>query len=175
MSIQQSAVTAEGVVRGNTLREAIEIRRVRGERFSLKEAIGIIVPLSTQIADLHAQGRTFFVYPSVIDHGRAGSELVIDGAASLPTHERDRPCIAPEARKGQRGDSRASVFAIGAILYELLTGESVGPGMRRPTEAAPGLPSLVEVVLGKALVADPAHRPGDLPALAHALHQRCPA
>ncbi len=179
--MQQSAITPEGAVRGNTLREAIEIRRVRGERFSLKEAIGIIVPMTTQIAALHADGRTFFVSPSAIDHGRAGSELVIEAAGGPPAHERDRACIAPELRSAVKagtsrgGDSRASVFAIGAILYELVTGESVGPGMRRPSEAAPGLPANVEVVLGKALVADPTHRPGDLAALAQALHQLCPA
>lgn len=175
MSTQHYTSTAEGAVRTNTLREAMEVRRVRGEKFSLREAVGITVPLCTQVAALHAAGKTFFLHPSVLDHGKAGTELMPEVAGTPPTHERDRACLAPEERKGQKGDSRASVFSIGAILYELLTGESVGPGMKRPTEAAPDLPTNLEVLLGKALVADPKHRPGDLGALAQALHQLCPS
>ncbi|MFO0616541.1 MAG: hypothetical protein U0414_28370 [Polyangiaceae bacterium] len=179
MSMQQSTATREGAVRVNTLREAIEIRRVRGERYSIREAVGVIVPLTTSVANLHAQGRSFFVHPSAVDHGRAGTEISADLAAAAPTHERDRACLAPELKargaSTKGGDARASVFALGAILYELVTGESVGPGMRRPSEIAPDLPPSVEIVLGKALVADPAHRPADLAALAQALHQLAPA
>ena len=83
--MQQSTATREGAVRVNTLREAIEIRRVRGERYSIREAIGVIVPLTTSIADLHAQGRTFFVHPSAIDHGRAGTEISLDLASNPPS------------------------------------------------------------------------------------------
>src|SRR5262249_33901436 len=82
---------------------------------------------------------------------------------------RDRACLAPEERKGVEGDARASVFTIGAILYELLTSASVGPGMRRPAEVVPDISPGLEALLGKALVADPKHRPGDLAALAQAL------
>jgi len=66
------------------------------------------------------------------------------------------------------------VFALGAILYELLTGLSVGPGMRRPSEVVSGLVPDFEAMLAKALVSDPAHRPDDLNALAQALHQFAP-
>ena len=66
------------------------------------------------------------------------------------------------------------MFAVGAILYELLTSAVVGPGMRRPSELVPGLPGAVETILGKALVADPKHRPADLGALAQALHHDAP-
>src|SRR6185437_1056117 len=69
---------------------------------------------------------------------------------------------------------RASVFAVGAILYELLAGAVVGPGMRRPSELIPDLPATVETILGKALVADAKHRPADLGALAQALHHVAP-
>lgn len=166
--------TAQGTVAGNTLREALEIRRVRGERFTLREAIAVIVPFSTHVASLHAEGRQFFLSPAAIDFGRAGADLLWEVAQRLPTHERDRACVAPEARRGQPGDARASVFSIGAILYEMLTGQSVGPGMKRPTEAVPSLPAAVESILGKALVADAKHRPNDIAALAQALHQVAP-
>jgi eukaryotic-like serine/threonine-protein kinase len=171
---QPAASTSSGVVQPKTLREALEVRRVRGERFSLREAIGIMVPLTTQIAGLHAAGRRFYVHPSAIEHGKSGSELVVEWATSPPTHDHDRSCLAPEERKGPAGDSRASVFSIGAIFYELITGEPVGPGMKRPSEAVPNLPSSAEVLLGKALVADPKHRPADLAALAQALYSLAP-
>ena len=66
---------------------------------------------------------------------------------------RDRAALAPEERNGIPGDARSSVYTIGAVLYELLTGEVVGPGMRRPSELVPGLPAAVEGLLG--------HRLGD--------------
>jgi hypothetical protein len=173
--MSQAATTTEGAVPSGSLREAIEIKRVRGETFNMRDAVAIVVPLCTHLHQNHAGGRRFLVYPSVLVHGKAGTELDFDGAKQPPTHQRDRAAIAPECRKGQPGDDRASVFSIGAILYELVTGEVVGPGMRRPTEINPNLPPALEVVLGKALVGDPKHRPHDLAALAQALHHLSPA
>lgn len=171
MTTQQEIPTS---VRYATLRDAIEAKRAQGQRHTLREAIAIIVPLTTRISELHAQGHAFHVYPSAIEHGRAGSDIDVAAASVTPSNPRDRACLAPEERKGASGDARASVFSVGAILYELVTGESVGPGMKRPTEAAPGLPAQLEVILGKALVGDPKHRPSDLAALAQALHHLAP-
>jgi hypothetical protein len=173
--MSQAATTTEGAVPSGSLREAIEIKRVRGETFTMRDAVAIVVPLCTHLHANHQGGRRFLVYPSVLVHGKAGTELDFDGAKHLPSHQRDRAAIAPECRKGEPGDDRASVFSIGAILYELVTGEVVGPGMRRPTEIVPNLPPAIEVVLGKALVGDPKHRPHDLAALAQALHHLAPA
>lgn len=159
-----------------TLRAEMESRRAAGRRFDVREAIGLAVPLCTQLHELHAQGRKFFVHPSCLAFAEDGSiRLVEELAHGAPTLPRDRACLAPEERKGTEGDARASVFAVGAILYELLTNSSVGPGMRRPAEVIPDLPPALEIVLGKSLVADPRHRPADLAALAQALHQIAPA
>jgi len=67
------------------------------------------------------------------------------------------------------------VYALGAIFYELITGASVGPNMRRPEELVPGLPPSVEQILAKALIRDPAQRPDDLYALAQALFAIAPS
>ena len=154
----------------------MEARRAAGESFSVRESLGIVVPLCTQLAGLHAQGKTLFVHPSTLRYTtQSGSADVVEERAHVtPTHPRDRACLAPEERKGAEGDARASVFTIGAILYELLTASSVGPGMRRPSDVAPEVPHELEVILGKALVADPKHRPADLGALAQALHHIAP-
>ncbi|MGK3993657.1 hypothetical protein [Sorangium sp. So ce1024] len=156
-----------------TLRAEMEARRATNRRFDVREAIGLVVPLCTQLHELHAQGRTVFVHPSSLAYGAAGGglRLIEELAHAAPLLPRDRACLAPEERSGTEGDARASVFAIGAILYELLTGSSVGPGMRRPAEVVPDLPPALETVLGKSLVADPKHRPADLAALAQALYQ----
>lgn len=158
-----------------TLRAEMEARRAAGRRFDVREAIGLVVPLCTQLARMHAAGKTFFVHPSDIRYApERGAELAEDSAHTPPVLPRDHACLAPEERKGAEGDARASVFAIGAILYELLTNQSVGPGMRRPSEVAPDVPPDLETVLGKALVGDPHHRPADLAALAQALHHVAP-
>jgi hypothetical protein len=158
-----------------TLRAELDERRAAGTRFTVKDAVGLLVPLTSQLGELHAAGHRLFVHPSSIDFGAAGSELVLDLAKALPSEPRDRAAIAPECKRGQAGDDRATVFALGAIFYELVTGEVVGPGMKRPREANPSLPSTVEVVLGKALVGDPKHRPHDIAALAQAFHHLAPA
>jgi hypothetical protein len=165
----------ETAIAPGSLRAEMEARRASGERFSVKEALGIIVPLCTQIAAAHGADKLIFVYPGVIRYTRGGEAQFIEERAHVaPTLPRDRSCLAPEERKGEAGDTRASVFTIGAILYELITNASIGPGMRRPSEVVADLPRDLEVILGKALVADPKHRPGDLGALAQALHHIAP-
>jgi hypothetical protein len=153
----------------------MEARRAAGERFSPQEALSVVVPLCTELAHLHASGKTLFVHPSSIGYVHGQLSVLEDKGHSPPALPRDRACLAPEERKGSEGDARASVFTVGAILYELLTNSSVGPGMRRPADLVSDLPPALEVILGKALVADPKHRPGDLGALAQALHQIAPS
>jgi hypothetical protein len=149
--------------------------RARGERLNLKQAVGIVVPLCVEVADLHRAGHRLFVHPSSLVENQYGFYNVsVELAQKPPILPRDKACLAPEERSGQPGSARASVFAVGAILYELVTGLSLGPGMRRPSEVVSSLPQNFEAVLAKALVADPAHRPDDLGALAQALHQFAP-
>jgi len=161
-------------ISSNSLRATIEARRAQGERFTLAEATALLVPLCIDLAQRHDDGSTFFLSPSSVLLSGSTPGLDPASARALPTLPRDKACLAPEERGGQAGGARASVFSVGAILYELVTGESVGPGMRRPTEIAPQLPASVETVLSKALVSDPAHRPDDLKALGQALHNLAP-
>jgi hypothetical protein len=135
-----------------------------------------MVPLCTELAKQHARGARLFVHPASIVLNSHGSLEVSPALANVPpAAPRDHACLAPEERHGQPGDARSSVFTIGAILYELLTTEVVGPGMVRPTQIVSHLPHAVEVILGKALVTDRGHRPDDLGALAQALHHLSPA
>lgn len=155
-----------------TLRARLEELRARGGKLNLKQAVGIIVPLCVQAADLHRAGHRLYLHASSLVEDEYGFyQISLAHAQKPPLLPRDKACLAPEERSGAPGTARASVFALGAVLYELLTSLSVGPGMRRPSEVVPGLPPEFEGMLAKALVSDPAHRPDDLNALAQALHQ----
>lgn len=159
----------------NTLRAQFEQLRAQGTTCTLEQTVGFLVPLAVELSQRHAAGETLFVNPSAIALAEDGNFHIHPTLAQrAPTLPRDRACLAPEERSGLPGNARASVYAIGALLYEALTGASVGPGMRRPTQLNPAVPPTIELLLAKALVADPAHRPDDLLALAQALHHLAP-
>ena len=160
--------------RARTLRAEMEARRDAATPYTLKEALGIVVSLCTELTELHTSGHRLFFHPSALL--RAGDRVMLDPELSErpPSEPRDVAILAPEQGGSEPGDARASVFAVGALLYEILTEASVGPGMVHPSELRPDLPKRLTSILGKALIADPAQRPSDLAALAAALHGIAP-
>jgi eukaryotic-like serine/threonine-protein kinase len=154
-----------------TLRDAMHRRASLGHRLGLEAAVAQIVPLCLELAEIHAQGYGFFLHPSSVTETTDGSlVLARDKATDFPADPRDRACLAPETQPEQLNDARANVYAIAAIFYELLTGASVGPGMRRPHELIPGLPDALDGVLSVALT-EAQRRPDDLRAFAQSIQQ----
>ena len=165
----------------STLRTLLDSRRADRTVLSLGEAAAVIVPLCLDVQQRHARGETLLLHPSCVEPQASGLARYVargDGRPAVPEDPRDRACLPPEcmnvAATSGGGGARASVYSIGAILYECVTGASVGPGMQRPRDVNPKLPEALEILLSKALVADPAHRPDDLGALASALHNLAP-
>ncbi len=153
----------------------MEEAHASGRTSNLRQAVGIVVPLAVEAQSMHDAGQLLFVHPSSVAADDEGHYHIDPRLAQQPPSlARDKACLAPEERSGQPGNARSTVYAIGAMLYELVTGESVGPGMRRPTDVVPTLPADLEVILSKSLVADPAHRPDDVGALAQAIHHLAP-
>ncbi|MBA3944989.1 MAG: protein kinase [Herpetosiphonaceae bacterium] len=80
--------------------------------------------------------------------------------------------MAPERAKGQPADPRTDLYAVGIVLYELLTGKvpfdgptpmtvlakHIGQAPPSPRSLNPELPSTLEAVLLRALEKDPAQR-----------------
>ena len=73
--------------------------------------------------------RSSFVHPA---HRWRFSQARPSSPPPCPSCRAIARALAPEERQGQPGDARASVFTIGAILYELLTNEVVGPAHAAP-------------------------------------------
>jgi eukaryotic-like serine/threonine-protein kinase len=88
--------------------------------------------------------------------------------------------VSPEQVKGKRGDERSDLYALGVILYEMLSGEVPfsGPNAlvalnQRLVSDAPGademdssIPSVVRIIIQRALARDPAERYGSAAELA---------
>ncbi|HVK83494.1 MAG TPA: protein kinase [Kofleriaceae bacterium] len=93
--------------------------------------------------------------------------------------------MAPEQARGDDVDERADVYAIGAVLYELLAGspahqdttpratlERVLAGPPRPlVTAAPSVPGELGTIVAKAMARDPAERYANATALAEDLRR----
>jgi hypothetical protein len=153
----------------------LDARRAEGRRMSLDEAMAVIVPLCMDLQQRHSRGERLYVHPSGIAPGGDGVARLDVRLAGFPTHPHDRHCIAPELQRSQQpGDACASVYSVGAILYEMVTGRHVGPAMTRPRDFDASLPEALEVLIGKAIIGDRAHRPADLGALASAMYHLAP-
>ncbi len=80
--------------------------------------------------------------------------------------------MSPEQCRGMPLDRRSDIFAIGTLLHELSTGETLFKGtsdfevmkaivedpIRPPSARVAGYPSELDRIVGKALARDPAHR-----------------
>lgn len=69
-----------------------------------------------------------------------------------------RPYQAPEQVKGQPFDGRADIFALGVVLYQLLTGQLPADPPQPASQLRPGLPPALDQLLQTALAPAPANR-----------------
>jgi serine/threonine-protein kinase len=131
------------LVAGRTLRDLIQ----RGERH-LETSLTIAVQIAEALSALHEASivhrdikpTNVLVTDSglvkLLDFGLAkSSRPVLDGAPSRPDDETAVGVIAgtyaymsPEQAHGKPVDARSDMFAFGALLYELLSGERAFPG-----------------------------------------------
>lgn len=155
-------------VPGRTLREEIVI----GAPFSAEEAMPILAGLAAALDHLHARGLVHLDLrpenvvvtpdgePKLIDFGLASTagtaQALADGATASNT-----AYLAPEQARGDPVTTATDVFALGCVVYELLTGK---PPFPEP-EAQPGRNAAIRARLAQAPVPPTAARgDGVLPA-----------
>jgi len=190
---------------GRSLREVL----ASGETIPLRKTLDWGVQVARGLAAAHAKGiihrdlkpENLFACTDgrikILDFGLAKLAVPEEGGSLIahattmadPTHSGvvmgTAGYMAPEQVRGERVDARADLFALGCVLYELLTGTRV---FRRQTSAdslsailrdeppsfasvAPGrqVPPALEAVVRRCLEKDPAERFGSARDLAFAL------
>ncbi len=169
------------LVQGKPLKELLGRKR----KFTPEEAEKLFAQLCDVMAYLHNKGIVHHnLTPSnvvvtadgtvkLIDFGLAWSRSLVDpikeaGAGLQGTFE----TIAPEQVRGVRGDARSDIYAMGGILYMILTGEqpfASGPSGDRlglkmlvsptpPRIHEPSLAPELEAVILRSLESDPDDR-----------------
>src|SRR4051794_4132462 len=166
-------------IEGENLKERV----VRQGRLDVREALGIAVEVARGLAFAHENGLVHRdVKPQnvllngdgrakVTDFGIART-VDVDGMTQTGTVLGTSNYIAPEQASGQPVDAHTDVYSLGAVLYELLTGEVPFPGdnfvavaMKHINEPPPDLmeqrpdvPLRVAGIVDRALQKDPDDR-----------------
>jgi serine/threonine protein kinase len=170
-----------GYISGGTLKD-----KLKGKPVRWKEAIELIIPIAQALAYSHKQGivhrdikpsnilLTDENKPMLTDFGiarilQSDETLDLTGTGmGIGTPE----YMAPEQGLGHKVDHRADIYALGIVLYEMLTGhkpfqadtpmavvvKQIHDPLPRPSQYAEDMPSGVENILIKALAKDPKNR-----------------
>ncbi|HXN48473.1 MAG TPA: serine/threonine-protein kinase [Bryobacteraceae bacterium] len=163
-------------------------------RLAPEEAVRIAVALSDALAYVHGRGivhRDLKPENIVIDEGGRVKILDFGVASGGPFSMADAPrqasgtpdYISPEQVLGGRGDARSDIYALGVILYEMLTGTVPFPRANAllamndrlrndptpPRELSPAIPAELSKAVCRALARDPKRRHGSMRDFACAL------
>jgi serine/threonine-protein kinase len=171
---------AMGLVEG----EPLDAHVRRSERWEVARVLGAVEAVARAAHHAHANGVVHRdLKPENVLVGRDGRVVLTDfGLAAQTRGERGVEAsgeahgtphyMAPEQVRGEAVDRRADVWALGVLLYQLLTHELPFPGESAvdvqqrvlddeptpPTQLDPRLDANVEAVVLRALEKDPSHR-----------------
>ena len=94
------------------------------------------------------------------------SALASEPAGSSRTRAGTPAYMAPEQLAGGGATVRSDLYALGLVLYELLTGRPAGPQLVPPSELCPDIDPQIDHVLLRCLDPDPEARPASARQLA---------
>ncbi|OLT14783.1 hypothetical protein BJF80_12515 [Serinicoccus sp. CUA-874] len=177
------------LVEGPTLRDVVSDHAP----LSTRRAMALLLPVAEALAEAHRHGlvhRDIKPENVLLAGGRESGVKVADfGLARAVSAAGQRATtemlwgtaayLAPEQVEHGAVDARADVYAVGLLLFELVTGRKAFPGgdplrvayehvhgaVPRAGDVVPGLPEPVEELILRVAATDPADRPQDASAL----------
>lgn len=179
---------------GQSLKSMLRELNCRGEQMELQEAGRIICALADALDCAHRQGMAHRdVKPSNVIITASGRPVLTDfgiarmveattatgssGILGTPIY------MSPEQGKGEPGDARSDIYALGVLLYQLCTGrvpfdadtpyaivlKHISAPLPSPRSVRPDLPHAIERVILKALAKNPGDRFRSAGEMGHAL------
>jgi serine/threonine protein kinase len=179
---------------GTTLKAELKALAERDETIPLEEAQRIFQAVASAVEHAHRQGMVHRdIKPANVmltakgdvfltDFGIAkivgGTQYTATGAITgTPAY------MSPEQGQGERGDERSDIYALGVMLYEVVTGrvpfdadtplavilKHISAPLPLPRQLNPAIPEMVEQVVLKALAKDPNDRYQTVAQMASAL------
>jgi serine/threonine-protein kinase len=166
---------------GKSLRAVMKERR----RLPVDEALGIARQICSALAYMHAQGIVHRdLKPDNVLLDESGKVKLLDFGIAMDEEARrltwfglsppmgTPDYMAPEQVRGRRGDVRTDVYALGTLLYEMVTGElpyahgnvhvvmraKLNEEPRPPREAMPEIDPNVEEIILRAIDRSPRER-----------------
>jgi hypothetical protein len=145
VSLADSELTLSGVLTIGTLDTATHI------------PLGSALELSLQVVRLVAQTHDQGEVVGVLD----AAHLICAPTGSLTFGGHGGNPIAPELKRGDMPDRLTDVYALGALIYRLLTGKRVDPTrlVEPPSHFNPAVDTSLDELVLEALDEDPSERP----------------
>jgi hypothetical protein len=151
-------------VDGSLVRDLLEKKRASGGAgLGLRASGNLITGITNALVEVHhgaisdesvAVNRTGRV--RVIDLALGPGTLAAMMAGLVPFST----TVPPEARDGAAAGGAGDVYAIGALLYEVLVGRPLERGGPRPSDVVPDVNKQIDEVIGRACHRDPEKRFG---------------
>jgi hypothetical protein len=128
-----------------------------------RRALALINGLAETLGYIYSKGYMHGnLKPSNIFIDAVGKPILTDFGLHHPPGEAPSPYMSPEQVQGGAVDRRTDVYALGVLLYTMLTGEAPPPGVVVSLHSKrPDLPQSIEQVILKAMAQNPDARFGD--------------